>query len=179
MPDSPSPWTIVPLPLDVGGKKYEVQPAPYETGLSILEGVTKGDEDTRPPQEVFAEMMGDTWDQMRDDKVPYHIMFRAGLAALTFQTALVVVGLSSDEAVKRALAVWNEAPTPESVAAALMETAAEERPKPARKRPAKKAAPRSATSSTSSNSSASAGGTPRRASSSPTTSRKSTRQPKS
>jgi hypothetical protein len=121
------PWIIKPLVLPVADKAYEVHPVDYQVGLSLV-AVQRGTsttltEDTEDAV-LFALVMGDTWQQMMDDRQPFPVMFRAGIAALQFQTSLIA-GIDNDEAVAIGERVWETGSLPEALAAttaALPET---------------------------------------------------------
>lgn len=167
---SAKPWVIQPLRLPVGDKVYEVQPIGYDDGLSLL-NVGKNDSTIKknsPDKDLFKLVLGDVWDTMLADTQPYPAMFRAGTAALHYQTALVS-GLSSEDSIAVGEAVWESGLSPEAVAAAL--TAANQTP-PQKKPPQKKPS----TTSRRSTSTGAASGTPRPASTSGTRSRTGTRR---
>lgn len=119
------PWIVIPLELPVGDKTYTVQPVEYDVGLTLLRAGDKGSK--IPPKSedrvLFELVLGATWDQMLEDKQSYPVMFRAGVAALQYQTALVS-GFDSEAAVTIGEQVWEHGLSPEAVAAALKEVAA-------------------------------------------------------
>lgn len=164
-----TPWKILPLPLPVvkadGEEKvYLVQPLDYDDGMTLIAAFNgKSDAITNdsPDEVMFRMCMGEAWQQMIDDKLPYPVIFRAGTAATKFQTSLVA-GVDNGEAVKSALAVWESGIDPELVAALV--AAANSKPRP----------PKATTSSTRSKRSAAARKTQQPASTSTTRSRATT-----
>lgn len=114
------PWKMVPLVLPAGDKEYTVQPVDYETGLSLLATGTSKSPIKRNTEdrELFKLVMGPAWDEMLADGQPYPVVFRAGMATVQYQTALVS-GLDCEQAVTLAEAVWESGLDPEAVAAAL------------------------------------------------------------
>lgn len=164
---SAKPWVIVPLVLPVNGKDYEIQPANYDDGMTLMKMTDAGDNADEDTTVLFKLCMGSTWDEMHADKVPYNVMFRAGVAALQFQTALVVAGFDSDTAVTAGEQAWESGIDPEALAAALEAQAANQAP-------AKKTAAKKQTASSRSTNTDAARKTPSRASGSGTRSPKAT-----
>jgi hypothetical protein len=113
------PWVVLPLVLPVGDKEYRVQPVTYEDGLTLIavnnsdsETITDKDDD----ETLFKLVMGDTWAEMLTDRCPYPVMWRAGMASMQYQAALVN-GLDSTSAVEIGERVWNSGIDPELMAA--------------------------------------------------------------
>lgn len=168
---SAKPWVIQPLRLPIGDKVYEVQPIGYDDGLTLLNvGKDKNSKIKKdsPDQDLFKVVLGDVWDELRTDSQPFPAIFRAGTAALQYQTALVS-GMSSEDAVVMGEAVWESGLSPEAVAAAAAAIQQQNQQNEQNKNRGKP----SKTSKTST-STAAASGTRRRASTSGTRSRTST-----
>lgn len=152
----PKPWIVKPLPLPVGDVTYEVEPIGYEDGLTLVSvgnGTSEDIKEDSPDEVLYRLCMGETWQQMLDDRCPYPVMVRAGLASIQYQGALLN-GLDTDAAIALAEPVWEAHLDPEALAALM--TAANPTSQPETSKP--------------STSTASAGKTRGRASSSATTS---------
>jgi hypothetical protein len=153
------------LVLPVDDVEYEIKPLIWQLGEQLSQvaaGKHKTIKHNSPDEVLFKMCMGDAWDEMEKNNVPYSLMFRAGAASIIFQTALVQ---HADLAVAMTLAeqTWDDGGMdPELLAAAL--TAA---------------TPQEPETSETSTSSASGGKTPPRASTKPTTSRRRTPPAKS
>lgn len=158
----PKPWIVKPLELPVGDVTYEVQPIGYDDGLTLAavgDGTSEEITKDSPDEALYRLCMGDTWQKMLDDRCPYPVMIRAGLAAIQYQGALLN-GLDTDAAIAMAEPAWESTLSPEALAA-LTGAANPETP-------TTKATSRRSTGT------AAAGKTPRRASTSTTTSPKAT-----
>jgi len=118
------PWVVVPLKLPVGDKEYVVEPVSYDDGLTLIK-VNTGESKkitTKSEDIVFFRLcMGSTWDEMQADRCSYPVMFRAGLAAVQYQSALVN-GLDSEAAVEIGERIWNSGIDPERLAALVAAT---------------------------------------------------------
>jgi hypothetical protein len=115
----PKPWIAKPLSLPVGDVTYEVQPIGYDDGLTLV-SVGNGNSDVitedSPDELLYRLVMGETWQQMLDDRCPYPVMVRAGLAAIQYQGALLN-GLDTETAIAIAEPVWESGIDPEALAA--------------------------------------------------------------
>jgi hypothetical protein len=113
------PWLVKPLVLPVGDKEYIVEPVEYDTGLmliAVFNGQSTEITSESPDEDLFRIVMGDAWQQMRDDKCPYPVMLRAGAAASRFQSMLIA-GADNDIALAAAEAIWESGIDPELMAA--------------------------------------------------------------
>jgi hypothetical protein len=113
------PWIVVPLVLTVGEKDYAVQPLDFKLGLSlkvIAEGDSKDITEDSSDEAMFKLVMGGTWDVMLEDRCPYAAMFRAGMASMQYQMALLN-GVDSEHAVGIGEGVWESGIDPEILAA--------------------------------------------------------------
>jgi hypothetical protein len=118
------PWVVKPLVLPYGGEEFIVLPVDYADGLTLVavgNGESKDITEESPDEELFALVMGETWQQMLDARCPYPVMFRAGMASVQYQLALVS-GIDSDAAVAAGERVWESGTDPEMMAA-LVEAA--------------------------------------------------------
>lgn len=107
------PWVVLPLVLPVGDKEYAIQPCEYDTGLAII---AQQNEPEADGVELVELCMGETWAEMKADRCPYPVMFRAGMAAVQYQAALVG-GLDGAAAVEVGENMWNGGLDPETMAA--------------------------------------------------------------
>jgi cell division septation protein DedD len=120
---SAQPWIVPPLVLPVSDeKRYTVQPTSYDDGLSLV-ALSSGKKTDRialksADSELFKLVMADTWDEMMADRQPFPTMFRAGMASLQYQLALVA-GVDPTAAVELGESFWNSGTDPEAVAAAM------------------------------------------------------------
>lgn len=69
-----------PLELPINGKTYRIPPASFEAGVKI-QGIVDGVEKLTD-EEFFTLMLGDTFQEMLDDRVPAPAIVRAGQTAL-------------------------------------------------------------------------------------------------
>lgn len=113
------PWVNVPLVLPIGGTEYPIQPLDYRDGMT-LKGVAEGDStqitDQSTDEDLFRLVMGATWDQMLEDRCPFAVMFRAGMATVQYQVALLN-GLDGEAAATIGERVWESGIDPEMLAA--------------------------------------------------------------
>lgn len=122
---SAKPWLIVPLELTVADKTYVVQPVDYQSGIELLDVLQRKSKKIKadsPNEMLFRLVLGGVWDEMLADKLPFNVMFRAGVAAAEYQSA-IVSDKPSETAVAQAEAVWESGIDPEALAAALASTA--------------------------------------------------------
>lgn len=167
---SSDPWELVQLPLTIGETTYLIEQCDYLHGLQLRNLLNndkrlKGDDGE---EMLFSLCAGEVWEQLKNDKVPYAAQFRVGMAALQFQTALVM-GQSPTVALAAGEEAWAEGLNPEAVAVALAAAIQKENAEPETD---------PSTTSTSSTSTASERKTPSRASTRSTTSRPTTQPTK-
>ncbi len=115
------PWLVVPLELAVADKTYTVEPIEYAGGLALLEvlsGKSKEIKKNSPNEVLFRLVMGGTWDEMLEDRVPFNVMFRAGMSAVQYQVALVS-DLTNEQAVEAGERMWESGIDPEALAATM------------------------------------------------------------
>jgi hypothetical protein len=113
------PWIVVPLVLTVDAKEYPIQPLDYRLGLSlkaVAEGDSKEITDDSTDEDMFKLVMGEAWQQMLDDGCPFAAMFRAGMASVQYQIALLN-GIDSEAAAGIGERVWESGIDPEMLAA--------------------------------------------------------------
>lgn len=115
------PWIVRPLVLSYGDTNYQVEPISYDDGLTLI-AVMRGESTDIPNnaknEDLFKLVMGGTWDTMRSARLPFPVMFRAGMAATQYQMALIN-DQPSEDAVKAGAAMWESGISPEALAAAM------------------------------------------------------------
>lgn len=106
------------LEFPIHGKTYVVPEINWSDGQKLA-AIWIGGDSSASSDVLFRLAMGDTWDEMLTDGVSARIMFRAGMASVTFHIAALN---DDDDAEKVAAAVWESGISPEAVAATLAAT---------------------------------------------------------
>lgn len=124
------PWVVLPLVLPVADQTYTVQPIDYAGGLeliAVVQGTSETIKSDSPNETLFRLVMGDTWDLMLADGLPFNVMLRAGMAATQYQMALVN-DQSTADAVAVGEAMWASGISPEALAAVVAASQSKESP---------------------------------------------------
>jgi len=110
------PWdSHEPLEFPINGKTYTVPELDWYDGQKLATLYLGGAADTSSA-ELFSLAMGPVWDEMLADRAPGQATFRAGMASVTFQIAVLN---DQKDALEAATAVWESGISPEAVAAAV------------------------------------------------------------
>lgn len=118
-----SPSKARSLEFPIGENTYDIPPAGVTAGIKLAEVLT-----TPPAQrgkikltsvDMFRLAIGDVWDTMIEDGVPYSEAFRVGMACLAREQVLLAESGPDrwDKAEAAAQAVWESGLDPEALAA--------------------------------------------------------------
>lgn len=116
------PWKLnAPLEFPVGDKTYSVPELLWSDGQRLAAAYLGDQENSglsadAGSEELFKLAMGKAWDEMQADGLSHRVMFRAGLASITYH--LAVLG-DDDDPESAAAAVWEGGLDPEAIAATL------------------------------------------------------------
>lgn len=72
-----------PLRFPIGNKVYEVPPLGFEDGIKLHRIIDRTESAPETPEELWRIVMGDVFDEMVADKVPFLALQRAGFTAIT------------------------------------------------------------------------------------------------
>lgn len=117
------PWKLnAPLQFPVGDKTYVVPDLEWADGQRLAavylgDQEASGFDDKANSETLFRLAMGATWDEMLADNLPHRVMFRAGMASVTYHLAQLG---DDDDPEKAAAAVWESGLDPEAIAATVM-----------------------------------------------------------